>query len=392
MSVAPASVVERRAFLRTAGFAGLGAAAVACAPAAAPSAPGAVPSASGNAPSPVASSAWQAEWDRLVVAAKQEGTLTAIVSPGALWQKAMSTFTQAFDIKVDAQGSGGAVWAPKIQTERSAGVYSVDVILAGPITPMSLLKPAGALDPVRPLIFRPDVLDDKAWSGGFESRFMDTAKQLAFAWDAGVVHFIAVNYDLVQPGEVKSVKDLLDAKWKGKMTMADVRNGGTFLAMTAVRAQFGDAAVKQLIVDQEPTLLRDVRLVVEGVVRGKFPIAWISDPVTIREFQDQGVGKNVKYLDTEADITPNISLFLVNRAPHPNVAKLFINWFLTKEGQTAFGKELTTNNSARTDVPPFNPDATPTPGRTYYSSGKEENFALITDTQKYLNGLVGITN
>ena len=29
---------------------------------------------------------------------------------------------------------------------------------------------------------------------------------------------------------------------------------------------------------------------------------------------------------------------LVNRAPHPNAAKVFLNWFLSREGQSDFQK------------------------------------------------------
>jgi len=66
-------------------------------------------------------------------------------------------------------------------------------------------------------------------------------------------------------------------------------------------------------------------------------------------------------------------------------------WFLTKEGQTAFGKNLPTN-SARTDVEVFNPDGVGAPGKQYYETGNERNFPWIQETQRYVNGLLGITN
>ena len=43
----------------------------------------------------------------------------------------------------------------------------------------------------------------------------------------------------------------------------------------------------------------------------------------------------------------------MDRAPHPNAAKLFLNWWLTQEGQTAYNT-LTDGNpppSLRVDVP-----------------------------------------
>ena len=43
------------------------------------------------------------------------------------------------------------------------------------------------------------------------------------------------------------------------------------------------------------------------------------------------------------------SIALINRAPHPNAAKVFVNWFLSREGQMAWQKQ-TDRNSLRTDI------------------------------------------
>jgi ABC-type Fe3+ transport system substrate-binding protein len=46
---------------------------------------------------------------------------------------------------------------------------------------------------------------------------------------------------------------------------------------------------------------------------------------------------------------------LTNRAPHPNAAKVFINWFLSREGQEAFQRvQVQARNpvdSLRIDIP-----------------------------------------
>ena len=48
-------------------------------------------------------------------------------------------------------------------------------------------------------------------------------------------------------------------------------------------------------------------------------------------------------------------LALMNRAPHPNAAKVFVNWLLSREGQSAFQRIISTpgeaKNSRRIDVP-----------------------------------------
>jgi ABC-type glycerol-3-phosphate transport system substrate-binding protein len=49
-------------------------------------------------------------------------------------------------------------------------------------------------------------------------------------------------------------------------------------------------------------------------------------------------------------------------APHPNAAKVFINWFLSKDGQVAWEegfREPVPRNSRRLDVPVIDPDTYP---------------------------------
>jgi len=382
----PDHAISRRGFLAAAGAVG----AAACAPAAVPPPGAAPPAAPGSAKAP-----WEQEWDRLIAAAKQEGKVSVFTLTGTGYRKALDAFESAFGITVEHQAEASAsIWVPKMQKEREAGVYSFDVVVVPPNSALLRLKPQGAWDPIRPALFRPDVTDDKAWRDGFDGQFMDVDKQLAFSYEYDVNHAISIDTNQVQPDEIKTVKDLLNPKWKGRMMFSDVRVGSTYLAMTAIRDQFpdGDAMVRTLLVDQQPVFVRDARQRAEAVVRGTFPVVLGAAPAALKEFRDAGVAGHVKYLDIpEIDIIFNYSVFLYNKAPHPNARKLFANWLLTKEGQTVWCKNVPTN-SARVDVEVFNHDGAPSPGRKYYASGQESTYAKQADTQKHINGLVGITN
>src|SRR5207237_1132941 len=99
-----------------------------------------------------------------------------------------------------------------------------------------------------------------------------------------------------------------------------------------------------------------------------------------------------KYLDIpELDYATNYTVLLYNKAPHPAAAKLFINWFLSKEGQTVWCKEIP-QNSARTDVETFNPEGAATPGKQYYIANHETQYEKQTETLEFISKLVGITN
>ena len=62
---------------------------------------------------------------------------------------------------------------------------------------------------------------------------------------------------------------------------------------------------------------------------------------------------------------------MLDRAPHPNAAKVYINWLLSKAGQTDWGKSG--ENSRRLDVPHPDPDHFPKAGVTYIAEQAEEN-------------------
>ena len=187
--------IARRQFLGTAMGA---AAAAACAPAAAPAAP-AAPAPPVGAPR----AAWEVDWDRLVAAAKQEGKLSAFTLTGSGYRKALEEFERSFGVNVDHQAEASAsIWVPKMQKEREAGVYTFDIVVSPPNSALLRLKPVGAWNPVRPVIFRPDVLDDGVWREGFEGQFMDVDKQLAFSYEYDVNHAIAIDTNQVKPEEI----------------------------------------------------------------------------------------------------------------------------------------------------------------------------------------------
>lgn len=54
--------------------------------------------------------------------------------------------------------------------------------------------------------------------------------------------------------------------------------------------------------------------------------------------------------------------FLFNRASHPDAARLFLNWVLTREGQEVWSNASRVN-SLRADVPPVVPEPLPTPDK-----------------------------
>lgn len=316
--------VSRRRFLEGAGAAGMVTAVAACAPAASPPAP-AAPQTSPANPAP-ARAAWEVEWERLTAAAKQEGRLAVASLSGPGYQKGMEAFMTAFPgVKVELQQVASA----------------------------SILIP-----------------------------------KVPYTMDSALVPRFHVDTNQVKDGEITSVRDLLGPKWKGRIILPDVRSGGNYPMMTAIRQNLGDDVVKRLIVDQQPFFTRDDRQLAEGVARGQYPITLGNIDNYLQGFREQGIAKSVKALHlSDAGVIITIGcLFLMNRAPDPNAAKLFINWVLTKDAQNAWC-QANAWNSRRLDVPPANEDAKPRPGVKYFEGSSEKANQVQVDTRTWLESL-----
>ena len=285
-----------------------------------------------------------------------------------------------------------ALLAPKLLEERKAGVYELDVLVASAVVALPQLVPNGVLDPIRPLMFRPDVLNDAVWLTGFEKNWMDDDRKWGFAMDVRLVLW-AVNTDLVNAGEVKTAKDLLDPKWKGKIVWYDPRTPQTYAPLTAARLANGEDIVKRLLVDQQPYFVKDERQAAESLVRGGYAMICGLGLSNLQPFLDAGLGKNIKYQPIQdAMIVANSGvLWSVNRAPHPNAAKLLINWLLTKEGQQTYSKNLQVN-SLRVDVEPVDAPSRPDPKTRYFYTGPQSAQAEMEKTRQLVNGLLNIKN
>ncbi len=159
--------------------------------------------------------------------------------------------------------------------------------------------------------------------------------------------------------QIKGLTDLLNPSWKGKLLLPDVRTmGDAFWPMTSARLNLGDDIIKKLFVDQEPALSRDTRQIAEFMVRGRYPDRARRQPAAARASSRSKGSARTSRPSTSPRWTPSTpaaaSLWLVNQAPHPAAAKVFINWLLTKDAQVVWAREVETN-SRRIGVEPGNP-------------------------------------
>ncbi|HLY67296.1 MAG TPA: hypothetical protein VKU60_17290 [Chloroflexota bacterium] len=103
--------------------------------------------------------------------------------------------------------------------------------------------------------------------------------------------------------------------------------------------------------------------------------AYIARRTEILDFQREGLGLNVKPLaiatPTGAQFSMSVSIGLINKAPHPNAARIFLSWLLSREGQSLYAKTLG-QNSRRLDVNDGPQDMRPNPNEKLPPSVNQE--------------------
>ncbi|HEX2930599.1 MAG TPA: extracellular solute-binding protein [Candidatus Binatia bacterium] len=300
------------------------------------------------------------DWERTVKAAEQEGQVVVYkIAHDAEWHAFQKKFPK---IKVSLIQGNAAQLQQRLLAERRAGKFLADVVRLGGGTSTSLYK-AKALDPIAPALMLAEVKDPSRWLDG-KHHYNDIDNQYVFVYAAFPLHLLGYNQKLVDPKTLTSYGDLLDPKWRGKITLKDPKEPGgqSPLLFLYHNPQLGPDYLKKLFGVAELTLVRNDRQQTDWLAAGKYPLTLTSKATEVEEAKTQGLP--VDMLDAHAFKKEGVALeaggtmlALMNKAPHPNAAKVLINWFLSREGQMAIqktGPEDAAQNSLREDIPKEN--------------------------------------
>jgi ABC-type Fe3+ transport system substrate-binding protein len=345
------------------------------------------------APAMALAPARAAGWDDVVKAANAEGEVDVHGAPGALYQKLLvDDFRVAYPgIKLNFSGQGGRDAIPQIMREREAGVHRWDVYVGGATSMLESLMPGGALAPLRDALVRPDIIADDHWRDGFDGGWLDKGKTYIYAFDLTIDPVVLVNWDFVEPADLKTFADLLKPQFADKIVWDDPRLPGEGPAVGQnIVANYGVDFLVKLYTAQKIVYTTNRRQDAEWVVRGRYPVGLGTGLDDVSIFQAQGLGKNIKPFAGDEKIILGGSGFgsvaLMKDAPHPNAAKAYINWLLSPAGQTEWTKSR--RNSRRLDVAAGVPDFLPQPGTPYGDVESEEQLPtrelVMSLARKYL--------
>ena len=256
---------------------------------------------------------------KLIDGAKKEGALVWYMSASIEDAKAiLLAFSKKYPfLKTDFFRAGSARLFNRIMNEARAGKVLFDLVAVRGLETHQLVK-AGLLQPyVSP--------ESAAYPAGFK----DSKGYWVDYFDS--YNVIGYNTQLVAREQApKSWEDLLDPKWKGKIAL-DEENFSWYGAMTQKWGKEKTQRYMRALAKQDIQLRNGQTLIAQLMAAGEFSVAMVLAH-RIEKMKEQGAP--VAWVTTLDPVTVSLHpIGIAAKAPHPNAAKLFVDFILSKDGQ-----------------------------------------------------------
>jgi len=295
-------------------------------------------------------------WDETLAAAQKEGKLVVVLGGSASrnYRPVFKFFEDKFGIRTVVSTGSGRGQANRLLAERGARRYEVDMIMTGGTTGNQRLLPNHVVDPIGPELFLPEVVDKSLWYQG-KHYYSDPEEKYIFSFSGGAdltpvaMRFNTDKLPIKEAKKIDSVWTFLDKKrFTGQIvalppTIAGA--GGTYFTVQ-VHPDLGEKYLRRFFDPElDVKFIQDYRQVADGVARGKYTMAIFvgsggrdidrlgKQGLPVQNFAQMLTGP-LKERPTLQGTGSSNSIMVVNRRPHPNATRLFLNWFLSKEGQT----------------------------------------------------------
>jgi iron(III) transport system substrate-binding protein len=271
----------------------------------------------------------------LLSAAKHEGVVVWYSSVDA---QTLNAIAQRFEqshpgIRLQTLRITSNLIPARIVTEQRGGTFNADVT-SGDIVPISQLAATGALQPYRPP--EPDKFVKGAIdpNGYWTALYNDTT---VIAWNPKK---LAADH-LAPPA---SLADLAKPEWRGKIGL-DATAYNWYQGLTEMNPD-AQTLVKAIVANR-PLITDGHTRTVMQLEAGEFDVTptaygYLAD-------KDHRAGLPVDFMNPKPLLVGLTPVALVKNAPHPNAARVLLDWLLSRDGQNAI-VELSGRPSARTDV------------------------------------------
>ena len=211
----------------------------------------------------------------------------------------------------------------KIISERAAGRFDVDVIQLSDLAPALDFQKKGGYEiyaSPEAAAYAPEHLSDPPG---------------AFFWTGVSFAGIAYSKAKVRPEEApKTWKDLLDPRWRNAMSCKIPSSGIQFVQWYMFRKLYGADYWKEFA-KQRPRAFDSRVQLFDRLAKGDDKVTAIGEYAAYVLYKEKGA--EVGFV-TPADGLPATPLLvgMVGKAPHPECAKLFVDWAMSARGQAFY--------------------------------------------------------
>ena len=292
------------------------------------------------------------DWDKAIEAARREGKIVIAIPPSNELRKEMeSVLRQKFGLEAELLSAPGPRNASRIAAERKAGVSFFDALIVGTGTAVGLAHD-GLLEPIDSFLILPQVKDPKEWWGGhiWEDNLSTNRYLYSFLADVSTTG-VWCNTGLAKPEELRSFDDYLAPKWKGKIGFSDPRVPSSGQSIWSFMWDVKGEEFLKKFIQQDLFITRDLRQLAEALSKGRVGLTFGLGRSQIEPFVKAGLP--LKAAPPPKEGLPASNSFgvlgIVKDPPHPNATKVFVNWFLSREGQDWYGRVMQ-NGTRRLDV------------------------------------------
>jgi ABC-type Fe3+ transport system substrate-binding protein len=304
--------------------------------------------------------AWQTDWEKTVKAAEDEGAVTIYMT-----QAFEPVFREAFQkkypkIRVSTVTGRGFQLGQRVMSERRGEKYIPDLCITGNVTPLTVFYRAKILEPIKPLLVLPEVVETSGWFEG-KHQYNDPENRYIFIFEGTPRSGdITYNTNLVNPADIRSYWNLLDAKWRGRIVTIDPLVAGPINSPQIFfykHPDLGPEFLRRLYAETNMTIVRSDEQLMDWLSGGKYAMGFGGRDIDKAMLQGLPVNQFLPgHMKEGSSLTAyNGTLSFFNRAPHPNAAKVAVNWLLSREGQSTWldynAKTAGQYDSLREDIP-----------------------------------------
>src|ERR1700730_3865050 len=264
----------------------------------------------------------------LIEGAKKEGSRTywdVVIQPetnDALTAAFRKLYGLPNGFQVNYQLLATAQLVTRVEQEINASRLTVDVAAVG--SPSWVFERAAAGDALE--------YDSPQYRFYADVMARGLGKKGVFAFNGAYLFVPMWSTDRIK-FEGKSWKDVVNAVPPGRMSIGDVSKSVAYLATYAGEREVLDQNYFKAIAKMKPSFLIRSEQIAGRLVTGEDLMAFSGMPTRAYQYNQKG-GKLKFLLPEEGSVLLPQSMFILKKAPHPNAAKLWIDFILSEPGQT----------------------------------------------------------